>query len=164
MLKMILIAVRLIERLTGWAVALLVAIALVVVAGQFIDRHFFDLPWDSPDQFARITIIWLCFLGTALALSDGAAIRIDLFDHWLPHRVLVWRDSIFDVLLLAMLIILVVTGWTVVKVGSSQFILGTPFTADVPYSGLLVGSALGALFILARILRRALDFAQRKIG
>jgi TRAP-type C4-dicarboxylate transport system permease small subunit len=164
MLKTIEAVLRMIERVAGLAVAALVAVALIIVSGQFIDRHFIDIPWDAPDQFARITIVWLCFLGTALALSEGAAIRIDLFDHVLPPRMLAWRDAVFDLLLLGMLAVLVVTGWTVVQVGASQLILGTPFTADVPYSGLFFGALLGAVFIGARILRRVLGVAQRNTG
>lgn len=156
MLKAVLDIVTLIERVLGWAVAVLVAIALAIVAGQFVDRHFFDLPWDAPDQFARITVVWLCFLGTALALPQGSAIRIDLFDHVLPARFLAWREMIFDVLLLAMLLVLAIKGWTVVQIGASQILLGTPFTADLPYSGLFVGALLGALFIATRIVRRLL--------
>lgn len=156
--------VRLVERVLGWAIALLVAIALAIVTGQFIDRHFFDLPWDAPDQFARIAVIWLCFLGTALALTEGSTIRIDLLDHVLPARLIAWRDAVFDVVLLGMLAVLVVKGWTVVRIGASQILLGTPFTADLPYSGLFVGAVLGALFVSMRIVRRALQAFQKTGG
>ena len=155
MLDRILSLIATIERVLGWVVALLVVTALAIVTGQFIDRHLIDVPWDAPDQFARITIIWLCFLGTALTLSEGAAIRIDLLDHVLPARFRALRDTAFELVLLALLVALAIKSWTVVKIGASQLILGTPFTADIPYSGLFVGLMLGIVLRGARLLRRA---------
>src|SRR6187399_1298694 len=87
---------QILERVTAVAIAILVALIMVIVVGQLVDRHFVDLPWDAPDQYARIAIVWLCFLGSALALSQGASIRIDLLDHWLPERFVAWRDLLFD--------------------------------------------------------------------
>lgn len=164
MISVIMRVADILERSLGWLVACLMLLALGIVTGQFVDRHFIDLPWDAPDQFARITVVWLCFIGTALALVEGSAIRIDLLDHVLPQRVIAWRDTIFDLVLLGMLIVLAVKGWTVVQVGSSQVLLGTPFTADLPYSGLLVGSVTGAVFVATRLLRRALQALQNSKG
>ena len=145
---------QILERVTAVAIAILVALIMVIVVGQLVDRHFVDLPWDAPDQYARIAIVWLCFLGSALALSQGASIRIDLLDHWLPERFVAWRDLLFDLAILGILLLLTVKAWTVVKVGSMQVLLGTPFTADVPYAGFLVGSGLAAIFVAIRIARR----------
>jgi TRAP-type C4-dicarboxylate transport system permease small subunit len=159
MLGWLLIGARLIEKMAAALVAILVGLALCIVLGQFIDRHFFDLPWEAPDQFARIAVIWLCFVGTALALSRGDVIRIDLLDHIVPRWAVSWRDMLFDVVLLALLLLLAVKGWTVVRIGSMQILLGTPFTADLPYSGLFTGAVTGAILIAARLLRRLIERA-----
>jgi TRAP-type C4-dicarboxylate transport system permease small subunit len=164
MISLIVRLSALLERVLGWVIMALMLIALGIVTGQFIDRHFMDLPWDAPDQFARITVVWLCFIGTGLALVEGSAIRIDLLDHVLPSRVIAWRDTIFDIALLGMLVVLAVTGWAVVKVGATQVLLGTPFTADLPYSALLIGSVAGALFVAARLLRRTVEVFDRTKG
>jgi TRAP-type transport system small permease protein len=157
MLRRLLDVSRLLERLLGWAVGVLVLVILVIVTGQFLDRHVIDLPWDAPDQLARICIIWLTFLGTALALSEGAAIRIDLIDHVLPPRLLAWRDLLFDCMLLALVLVIAVKGWKVVQIGANQLLLGTPFTADLPYAGLFTGMVLAAFFVALRIMRRAIE-------
>lgn len=146
--------VAVVERLAEVVVAGLVVIGLAIVFGQFVDRHFVDLPWDAPDQFARIALVWLCFNGTALALAGGSAIRVDLLDHVLPRRVLVVRDVVFDLILLALLALIAVKSRTVVEIGAMQILLGTPFTADVAYSGLLSGAVLGCLVVIARLIRR----------
>ena len=154
MYRQILTIARGLEVALSWAIAALVILILAIVTGQFLDRHVIDLPWDAPDQLARICIVWLTFLGTALALSEGAAIRIDIIDHVLPRWLHTWRDALFDCILLALLIVIAVKGWAVVKIGASQILLGTPFTADLPYAGLFVGLLLAAFFVAIRIIRR----------
>lgn len=154
MLRVISRTIAVVERLAEVGVGALVVAGLAIVFGQFVDRHFVDLPWDAPDQFARIALVWLCFNGTALALAGGSAIRVDLIDHVLPSRLLAVRDVIFDVVLLSLLILIAIKSRTVVEIGAMQILLGTPFTADVAYSGLLSGAILGVLVIIARLTRR----------
>ncbi len=157
MMRYLLALSRGIERIIGWATVVLVVLILAIVSGQFIDRHIVDLPWDAPDQLARICIIWLTFLGTALALSEGTSIRIDLIDHILPPRMIAWRDRIFDVVLLGLLSVISIKGWSVVQVGASQLLLGTPFTADLPYAGLFVGVVLASIFVAIRLAGRVVE-------
>lgn len=147
---------RLVERVTGWVVAALVLFLVAIVVGQLVDRHAIDVPIHAPDQFARVGIIWLTFLGFALAINDGSAIRVDLIDHWIPERPRRIMAVISDVLLLAMSAFIAVKGWTVVEVGAGQYLLGTPFTAALPNTGLFVGAVLIVVFLAARLCRRLL--------
>jgi len=155
------LTVRLVETILGWIVAAVVVVLLAIVAAQLVDRHFIDLPIHAPDQFVRVGVIWVTFVGFALAVNDGTAIRVDLIDHWLPAPVRAVQAVVFDLILLAMSLVLVVKGWTVVEVGASQYLLGTPFTAALPNTGLFVGMAATALFLAARLLRRAMALGQR---
>jgi TRAP-type transport system small permease protein len=157
MVRHLLAISRGLERILGWATVVLVVLILAIVSGQFVDRHLVDLPWDAPDQLARICIIWLTFLGTALALSEGTSIRIDLIDHILPPRMIAWRDRIFDIVLLVLLVVISIKGWSVVQVGASQLLLGTPFTADLPYAGLFAGVVLASIFVAIRLVRRVVE-------
>ena len=156
-------AVAVVERVLGWAVIVLVAALLVLIVGQLVDRHVVPLPIDAPDQYVRVGIIWLTFLGFALAVSERSAIRVDLIDHWLSPRA---RDRLAlacDAMMLAMAAIVTIKGWRVVEVGASQFLLGTPYTAALPNFGLFLGSLLIVVFLAARLLAR-LDPASRGGG
>lgn len=142
------------EHLFGLVVAGLVLMLLLLVTGQLVDRHVVDVPIDAPDQYVRIAIIWLTFLGFALAIAEGTAIRVDLIDHWIGpgmKNLLAWLS---DLAMLAMAVVIAVKGWRVVEVGASQYLLGTPHTAALPNAGLFVGAVLMCLFLAARLISR----------
>jgi TRAP-type transport system small permease protein len=149
-------ATRLVEIVTGWVVAVIVLFLVAVVVGQLVDRHAIDLPIHAPDQFARVGIIWLTFLGFALAVHDGSSIRVDLIDHWLPERARQIMAIVSDVVMLAMSAWIAFKGWAVVEVGAGQYLLGTPFTAALPNTGLFIGAILTVVFIAARLCGRLL--------
>jgi TRAP-type C4-dicarboxylate transport system permease small subunit len=147
---------RRVERAVGWLVAALVLALLVVVALQLVDRHALDVGIAAPDQYVRIGLVWLTFVGFALAISEGANVRIEFVEQHLPPR---WRRALailFDVAILALCVFLVVKGWRVVEVGAGQTILGTPFTSALPNTGFVVGMGLTALMLALRIARTLL--------
>ena len=142
------------ERVLAWTAAILMAALLTIVGLQVVDRHFVDVPITSPDAYARICVVWLTFLGYALATRSGLAIRVDLVDHWLSPRM---RDVVagaFDLVILATLVLLLTKGWLIVKLGADQSILGTDLTTAVPNAALMVGFVALFLFLLARSIRR----------
>jgi TRAP-type C4-dicarboxylate transport system permease small subunit len=161
-------AARLVETLLGWAVGALVVVVLAIVALQLVDRHFFDVGMQAPDQLVRIGLVWLCFLGFAAAVQAGANVRIDFIDHWVGAGVRRALAVLFDATMLALCVLLAVKGWRVVEVGAGQQLLGTPFTAALPNAGYLVGIVLLALFLALRLVRtvfgRAAPPAQRHDG
>ena len=75
---------RLLDRLLAWCVAAIVVFLVVIVTSQLVDRHFIDIPIQAPDQYARIGLVWLTFLGFALAIRGNVAVRVDVIDHFLP--------------------------------------------------------------------------------
>lgn len=147
-------ALRFLDRLLAWCVAGIVVFLVVIVASQLIDRHFFDIPIQAPDQYARIGLVWLTFLGFALAIRGNVAVRVDIIDHFLPPPARRWIGIVSDVVLLALLCMLAIKGWAVFEVGSGQLILGTPFTAGLPNAALVVGVVLMILFVALRLVAR----------
>lgn len=142
----------LLERLASWLVGLLTIGLLGIVSLQFIDRHFVNVPILAPDAYARILLVWLAFIGFALAARAGLAIRVDLLDHWLSPRARTVLGVAFDILKLAVLVVLVVKGWQVVEIGAYQSILGTDLTTAVPNAGLWLGCLLLFVFFTIEVL------------
>jgi len=150
---------RVVERLLGLVIGVLVVILLAIVLLQLVDRHFFDVGIQAPDQLVRIGVVWLCFLGFAAALQAGANIRIEFVEHWLGKRARRAVAIVFDVAMLALCVLLVVKGALLVEVGAGQQLLGTPFTAALPNTGFVIGVGLTGLFVLARLTRQLFDRA-----
>lgn len=148
------IALRWLDRLLAWFVAALVVGLVAIVTSQLIDRHFIDIPIQAPDQYARIGLVWLTFLGFALAIRGNVAVRVDIVDHFLPPAARRWIGVVSDLVLLALLCMLAVKGWAVYEVGAGQLILGTPFTAGLPNAALVVGVVLMILYVALRVIER----------
>ena len=79
------------------------AALLVVVVSQVMDRHFIDLWSDSPEEYVKIGMIWLTFIGFALAMKEGTEIRVDLADHVLPVKARAVLYGVFDIVLLVLI-------------------------------------------------------------
>ena len=142
------------DRLLAWFVAGLVVGLVAIVTSQLVDRHFIDIPIQAPDQYARIGLVWLTFLGFALAIRGNVAVRVDIVDHFLPRAARRWVGIVSDLILLVLLCMLAIKGWAVYEVGAGQLILGTPFTAGLPNAALVVGVALMILYVGLRVVER----------
>ena len=153
-------ALRLVERALEWLVAVLVAALLIIVASTFIDRHFVTLPMAAPDAYARVILVWLTFIGFALAVKGGLNIRVDLIDARLPAKARRVLDYIFDVVMLALTVMLGVNGWRLVAIGQDQERLGTMMSEAWPSAALFVSCIVLVLFLVLRI---ALRFTGREL-
>ena len=147
-------ALRLVERALEWLIAALVAALLVIVASTFIDRHFVTLPMAAPDAYARVILVWLTFIGFALAVKGGLNIRVDLIDSRLPAKARRIFDYVFDLVMLGLTVILGVNGWRLVVIGQDQERLGTMMSEAWPSGALFVSCILLVLFLVLRIALR----------
>lgn len=146
--------IRAIDLVWGWVVALIVGGLLVVVASQVIDRHFLDLWSDSPEEYVKIGLIWLTFVGFALAMRFGTEIRVDLADHFLPRKVRAVLYGAFDAVLLALVGIVIWKSWMLLVISRDQVILGTDFSVAWPVAGMFAGLILMFVVVVIRLVRR----------
>lgn len=153
-------ALRLVERALEWLIAALVAALVVIVASTFIDRHFVTLPMAAPDAYARVILVWLTFIGFAIAVKGGLNIRVDLIEARLPEKARRALDYVFDVVMLGLTVMLGMNGWRVVVIGKDQERLGTMMSEAWPSAALFVSCILLVLFLVLRI---ALRFSGREL-
>jgi TRAP-type C4-dicarboxylate transport system permease small subunit len=153
-------ALRLVERALEWLIAALVAALLIIVASTFIDRHFVTLPMAAPDAYARVILVWLTFIGFALAVKGGLNIRVDIIDARLPAKARRALDYVFDVVMLLLTVMLAVNGWRLVVIGQDQERLGTMMSEAWPSAALFVSCIVLVLFLVLRI---ALRFSGREL-
>jgi len=147
-------ALRLLDGLLEWVIVALMVSLVVIVALQFIDRHFIDTGIAAPDQYARIALVWLTFIGFAVALRATVNIRVDLIDAHLPAKVRFVLEMAFDALLVVLLVVLVPGSWRLIEIGKDQELLGTVFTAAVPAAGVFISCVLMLLFVGLRLIAR----------
>lgn len=145
---------RTVERGLEWLIAALVAALLVIVASTFVDRHFVSLPMAAPDSYARVILVWLTFIGFALAVKSGLNIRVDLIDSRLPQKLRRVLEYVFDLVMLGLTVMLGLNGWRLVVIGRDQERLGTMMSEAWPSGALFVACILLALFLVLRIALR----------
>jgi TRAP-type C4-dicarboxylate transport system permease small subunit len=153
-------ALRGVERVLEWLIAVLVMALVVIVASQFIDRHFVTLPMAAPDAYARVILVWLTFVGFALAVKGGLNIRVDLIDSHLPPGARRLLEYLFDVLMLLLTLVIGFNGWRLIVIGRDQERLGTVLSEAWPSAALFVSCILLVLFLALRI---ALRFTGREL-
>lgn len=144
-----------VARVVDLVIALVVAALLILVTTQFIDRNYVTLWHDSPEEYVKIGLVWLCFLGFVRASATGETIRITFVHEQLPAQVQRIVDIAVDLLLLVVVLFLAWKSWVMVQTASMQIILGTSFTLDVPVYGMLAGFVLLVPLILWRLIRAA---------
>jgi TRAP-type C4-dicarboxylate transport system permease small subunit len=149
----------LLERFARVCVALCVVGVLCIVASQVVHRYFIRVPLAAPDEYAKLGMVWMAFIGYPIAYRRGEAVRIDIIDLYFP-RLSGWLLLIFDIATLALAGLLLVKGWDLFMVGRGQQVLGTPFTAAWTYAAFVLGMSMVILFSLERLLIRRKPAAQ----
>ena len=141
-------------------VGVVVAMLLVLVStvGQVVDRHLLKFGFGAYDQYGRLGLVWLTFLGIAIAVRDRANIRIELLDHFLSAGAAQVKGVVLDLVMAGMAVLLVIVGWPLLEVGGFQVIMDTPFDYSEVYAALLLSMAVLAVFVAARLLDAAANW------
>jgi TRAP-type C4-dicarboxylate transport system permease small subunit len=146
--------VRVLDMVTRVVLVAALAAVLIFTVGQVIDRYVVKSTFDAYDQYARVGLMWLTFIGIAAGVRDRVNIRIELLSHFAPPH---FRNAIAIVLDLAMLavsVIILIVGLPLLEVGGYQVIMGTSMTYEMMYTALLSGMSLMILFLLLRLADR----------
>jgi TRAP-type C4-dicarboxylate transport system permease small subunit len=147
---------HLLDVLIEWVVVALMVSLVVIVSLQFIDRHFIDTGIAAPDQYARVGLVWLTFIGFAIAVRAALNVRVDLIDAHLPAKIRHILALIFDALMIVLLVVMVPGSWRLIEIGKDQMLLGTVFTAAVPAAGVFITCLLMLLYVGLRLIVRLL--------
>jgi TRAP-type C4-dicarboxylate transport system permease small subunit len=62
------------------------SLMVIVAFLQIVLRNFFDTGLSWGDELVRYCVIWVGFIGAALATREGKQIRMDVVSRWLPTR------------------------------------------------------------------------------
>ncbi len=155
---------RIVGHLLDAFIGVLLAGLLAVVFSQFVDRNYVTFWTDSPEEYVKIGLTWLCFVGLARAFATGEAIHISFLHDIVPAWMSLAIDTLIDGLILVVLFILVAKSVVMVEMADYQIILGTDFSLAVPATGVLVGFVLLVPLIAWRLIRRLAVAAGRLEG
>lgn len=138
--------VRAVGRLVDWCVVALGAgmtgLVFVNVSLHLVGR---DLAWVT--EFGELLMVWVTFLGGACAAQRGMHMTITEFIDKVPARRRRWADLAVQSACLAMLLVLVRYGWSLVDANWGNQLTVLEWPMAVQYMGMAVGCSLMALFV-----------------
>jgi len=138
--------IRWLGRTVDWAVigigATMATMVFANVCLHLVDK---DLAWVT--EFGELLMVWVTFLGGACAAQRGAHMTITEFIDKLAPAKRRWADLAVQAACLAMLLVLVRFGWSLVdgNWGNQLTVLEWPMA--IQYMGMAVGCTLMALFV-----------------
>ena len=138
--------IRLLGRVVDWSVILIGAtMATMVFINVCLHLFHWDLAWVT--EFGELLMVWVTFLGGACAAQRGAHMTITEFIDKLEPGKRRWADLAVQSACLAMLLVLVRFGWSLVNAswGNQLTVLEWPMAWQ--YMGMAVGCSLMTLFV-----------------
>lgn len=124
---------------------LLITTAVVLIlCAQVVFRYFIGTSLDWIEEVSRILLIWLTFIGAAVALKRKGHIAVDYFVAHLPDRIRYYFEIGTYVLIVAFSAFLCVQGMAFALLSER-----TTFPAlQVPVSWQYLGLPVGCLFMV----------------
>lgn len=131
------------SRLEEYLVALLLAFMTVVVFLQVIYRYVLNLPQAWAEDLAKLSIIWLTFLGVCIVTKHGDHIVMPLVLEKFSPRGRRVINLVNNILILIFLAVVIQTGikMTMLTSGSVTPVYGirmSYYHAAIPFSGLIM--------------------------
>ena len=155
---------RLVARVTLATAMALLALMSVITFWQVITRFVLEEPSTWSEVTARSLMIWMVYLGLAVALRSGSLIAVDLLMEKLPAALRKVLAIALAAITLGVLAVMVWYGWLMAERTATQSIAGlsNPFTGNtisigLVYAAIPVGAALSVIAVIARL---AEDLAQ----
>lgn len=157
-MKAILFIDRLIARIAGWLLVLVLSLMIIMSFGQVVLRDFFGSSIAWGDILLRHLVLWLGFLGATIATGDDRHIKVDFLTKFIPGK-LQKIFSIFTSLFAALICyFLLNASVSFIQIGidpNSTLILNLPtwyFVVIIP-----VGYGLMAFRFVVVALRRTVE-------
>lgn len=125
--------------------------SLTVILGlQIIKRNVLLSSFTWAEELSTISMVWITFLGAALATINNQHTRIDFFIRKLPdkvyHSILVFDNT----LCIAFCCILIKYSWRAIGKNLNNLTPALKLPISVNYAGLFLGCVLMVLFFVLR--------------
>lgn len=115
------------DRAGQWIGALCLAIILVLVSVQVVQRVTTGASWAWSGEIARFAMVWMAFIMSAHLLRAGGHLKVDLIEQWLRPRGEQIMTRVTDALIALTCGGLTWAGWG---------LLNAPFLGSAPASGI----------------------------
>ena len=140
-----------------WYIVILMALLVGLTFVQVAARYIMKSPFTSTEQYSRMVLVWLTFMGTAMAVRRNKLVRIEILEQCLPRKVRQFLSTCFDIILLFLLLVIIVKGWEAAMVTTSQVVAGTPLN----YAWFVFSTVVGGMIMFFYVGFRRLTYLMR---
>ena len=139
---------RLLTRLVESLVILVAATIVAIVTTEVTLRYLFSHSMIFTEELSRYLMVWIVFLGSALAIRDGSHIRIQILVNRLGPRLQQIVKLAAYALIIAFLIFITVEGLKILPRQLQQMCITIDISLFYFYLAIPVGSILMIIFLL----------------
>lgn len=131
----------------------LVAVMTLTVLWGVFTRFCLGYQADYTDELARVLLVWIAMIGSALAFGVKAHLGVDYFVSKLHPEARKTLSVIVQLVILAMaLIVFVIGGWGLAAGQMGQQLPALPIARGVVYVSMPIGGVLIILFALENMI------------
>lgn len=146
---------RLLSRLVESLVILIAGIIVAIVTAEVALRYLFSHSMIFTEELSRYLMVWIVFLGSALAIRDGSHIHIQILVKRLDPRMQQIVKLAAYALIIAFLVFITVEGLKILPRQLQQMCITIDISLFYFYLAIPVGSILMIIFLLP-IIRQTL--------
>lgn len=131
----------------GCVLGLLLIMMVVLNVANAFGRYVFGQAISGSDELLVFSMVWLVFLGAALATGDGRHLRFDLLAAVLPRRLEFLLDAVRNIVGAILAGFICLQSWQALtklgRIGQKSMAMELPMT--LPHAAVFVGFVLIAL-------------------
>ncbi len=139
---------RLLSRAVEALVILIAGVIVAIVTAEVTLRYLFSHSLIFTEELSRYLMVWIVFLGSALAIRDGSHIRIQILVNRLGPRMQRIVKLAAYALIIAFLIFITVEGLKILPRQLQQMCITIDISLFYFYLAIPVGSVLMIVFML----------------
>ena len=128
--------------------AVLMIIMCLCSFAQVGNRLIFEKAFYWTDEITIFSMVWLTFMGSALAVSKNSHTRIDFFVNLLPGKIKKWVDALANLVCAAFCVILVFESLPVFQKNLQIYSSGLHWPMAINYVAVLLGGITMVLFFV----------------
>lgn len=123
-----------------------ICLLTIIVFMQVVNRNFFDHSFTWVEEVASMAMVFVTYLGAAMATINNSSTRIDFFIRALPKKLYQVVEVLDDLICMAFLVAIVVLASKLMLQNMTVFTPALRLPAGINYFAIFLGSALMIIF------------------
>ncbi len=144
------------ERLLDFSTAIMTVVLLVMLFIQVVNRYVLGISWPMLQFIVPLCFVWVCMLGSAVAVRRRLHFEIDLLKKLFGRRGGHWHGAAVAVSVFLGGFVIAWTGWGFAELGMLKKNPATGYSMIYIYASLFGGGVLICVLALEQTLRHVI--------